>query len=298
VREAAPLDRVVTRALSKQPAARFQSAEEFRDALKAALPAAITSLPAARAIDATAVLTTATTPASYLPVEPVASVPAPYRRSRSDSRLGILAAVVIALLVMVPVIQTILPGAASAASSVARSSSSASPAATAVVPLLTGTLQDAQAALIAQGLVVGKVTSRNSSQVEGRLLEQAPAPGSLSTRGAAVDLVTATGRNAVPQLAGITVAAATAQLKAAGFLVAGSTGSTTVVGSSSPPGGQVVRVGTRVTLVASTPTPTPTPSPSQPTDSASVTTPPPTTSATPTLPSSLTSTTASASGGA
>ena len=63
--------------------------------------------------------------------------------------------------------------------------------------------------------MVGKVTSKNSSQVEGRLLEQSPAAGSLATRGAAVDLVTATGRNAVPQLTGLSMAAASAQVKAA-----------------------------------------------------------------------------------
>ena len=298
VREAAPLDRVVTRALSKQPAARFQSAGEFRDALEAALPAAAPIVLSPRAIDATAVLTTATSPATYLPMGPTPSPPTPYRRPRSDNRLGIAAAVVIALLVMVPVVQTVFPGAASAIASAAPSSPSASTTATAVVPLLTGTLQDAQAALIAQGFVVGKVTTKNSSQVEGRLLEQSPAPGSLSTRGAAVDLVTATGRNAVPQLTGLTLAAASAQLKAAGFLVAGVSSSAALVGSSSPAANQIVRVGSTITLVASTPSPSATPSPTEPTDSASVTTPPPTPSATRTPPSSFLSATASASGGA
>ena len=296
VREAAPLDRVVTRALSKQPAARFQSVAEFREALRAALPRAIPLSPVACAIDATAVLTAAATPASYLPVAPIAIAPGPYLRSRSDNRMGIVAAVVIALLVMVPVVQTLLPGAASAASTLPPTSPSASAPATAVVPLLSGTLRDATDALSAQGFVVGQVTSRNSNQVEGRLLEQHPAPGSLSPRGSAVDLVVSTGRNAVPQLTGLTVAAVTAQLKAAGFTVAGQVSSGSLVGGSSPAGGQVVRVGTTVTLVASMPRPTPTPSPSVLTEPASVGTPTP--SATSAPPSSLPSTTASASGGA
>jgi serine/threonine protein kinase len=273
VREAAPLDRVVTRALSKQPASRFQSAGEFRTALEVALPDVAPSMYAPRAIDATAVLATATTPASYLPVVPIASDSAPYRRARSESRVGIVAAVVIALLVMVPVVQTILPGAASAISTVAQSSPSASSTATAVVPLLTGTLQDVQGALGAQGFVVGQVTQRNSSESEGRLLSQNPQPGSLAPRGSAVDLVIASGRNAVPQLAGLTFTAATAQLKAAGFVAAGQASSGSLVGGSTPAGGQVVRVGSTVTLVASAATPTPTPSPSESIASASVSQP-------------------------
>jgi serine/threonine protein kinase len=272
VRDAALLDRVVTRALAKQPASRFQSAREFRAALEAALPTAAASSSALHAIDATAVLATAITPASYLPVVPIPIDSAPYRRARSDNRAGIVAAVVIALLVMVPVVQTIFPGAASAISTVAPSSSPTA-VATAVIPLLTGTLRDAQAALSAQGFVVGQVTSRNSSQAQGTLLEQHPGPGSLSPRGSAVDLVIASGRNAVPQVVGLTFTAATAQLKATGFQVGGQASSNALVGGSTPAGGQVVRVGSTVTLVESAPAPTPTPSlsPATPTDSVSQT---------------------------
>ncbi len=299
--QAAPLDRLVTRALSKQPSARFQSALEFRAALEDVWPLAGAPATASPAIDATAVLPAATTPATYLPIAPITSGPEPYRRRRSDSRAGIIAALVIAFLVLVPVVQTLLPGAASVGSTVAQSSPAATSTATAVVPLLTGTLQEAQASLAAQGFVVGQVTPRNSSQVEGLLLEQHPEPGSLSPRGSAVDLVIASGRNAVPQVAGLTVTAATAQLKAAGFVVAGQVRAGSLVGGSTPMGGQVVRVGSTVTLVASTTTPTPAPSPSEPTDSASVSTPPATPSATRTTASSASATrtaSPSASGGA
>jgi serine/threonine-protein kinase len=269
----APLDRLVTRALSKQPSARFQSALEFRAALEESWPAAGVPAIASHPIDATAVLPAATTPATYLPVDPLAATPGPYRRARSDSRLGIVAALVIAVLVLVPVLQTILPGAASATSAVSPSASLTS-VTNGVVPLLTGTLQDAQAALVAQGFVTGEVTTKNSSEAEGRLLSQHPEPGSLSPRGSAVDMVVASGRNAVPQLAGLTVSAATVQLKTAGFVAAsGQLSSGSVVGGTSPAGGQVVRVGSTVTLVAPTVTSAPaTPSPS-PTDAASAGTP-------------------------
>jgi serine/threonine-protein kinase len=260
---------VVTRALSKQPSARFQSALEFRTALEEALPIAGVPAIASHPVDATAVLPMATTPATYLPIAAIAPDDEPYRRRRSDSRAGIVAALVIGLLVLIPVVQTLLPGAASASSSVTPSSPTPTATAMAVVPLLTGTLQDAQAALAAQGFVVGQVTTKNSNQAEGRLLEQQPGPGSLSPKGSAVDLVMASGRNAVPQVARLTQAAATAQLKAAGFAVAGQVSAGSLVGGSAPAGGQVVRVGSTVTLVPSAATSTP--STPQPTDTPSST---------------------------
>jgi serine/threonine-protein kinase len=290
----------VTRALAKQPSARFQSALEFRAALEEAWPASGGAAIASHAIDATAVLPVATTPATYLPAVAIASGEEPYRRQRSDSRAGIVAALVIAVLVLVPVVQTLLPGAASASSTVAPSSPSATATTMAVVPLLAGTLQDAQAALAAQGFVVGQVTTKNSNQVEGRLLEQQPGPGSLSPRGSAVDLDIASGRNVVPQVGGQTLATATAQIKAAGFAVTGRVSAGSLVAGSSPAGGQVVRVGSTVTLVADTATPAP--STSQPSDSPSTSTESATPSATPastsSSPSATRTTTPSASGGA
>jgi hypothetical protein len=281
VREAAPLDRLVTRALSKRPAARFQSASEFKEALEAALQSARPSATTgAHMVQATAVLSAASSPVTYLPVAPVAPSSEPYRRRRSDSRAGIIAALVIGLLVLVPVLQTIVPGAATTAGLV---QASATAIVTAVVPRLAGTLQDAQAALAAQGFVVGQVTTRDSAEVEGRLLEQHPEPGSLSPRGSAVDLVVASGRNAVPQLVRLTVAAATTQLKAAGLVAAtGSLSPSSIVGGSNPAAGQVVRVGSAVTLLAAVATTSATPSPSPSSSTAPVDTTPSSSAPTPT----------------
>jgi len=302
VRDAVPLDRLVTRALSKQPASRFQSAAEFRAALEHALHDANAGVAAAPAIDATAVLPAASNPARYLTAEPVEHEPEAFRRARSGNPVGIVAALVIGLLVMIPVVQTLLPGAASAVSSVAPSPSSASTV-IGVVPRLAGSLQEAQAALVAQGFAVGQVSTRNSSQVEGQLIEQHPEAGSLSPKGSAVDLVIASGRNAVPQLVGLTIATAAAQLKASGFVAAaGQLTSAELVGGSAPASGQVVRVGSTVTLIAGTTvTSTPTPSAAQPSDSAPVSSAPQTSAVTGTtssLPSTTRTTSASASGGA
>lgn len=261
---AAPLDRVVTKALSKRPETRFQSAAEFRAALEAAVPRV------ARAVetptDATAVLPTAASAAAYL--SSAATSAPPFRPARRGNRAGIVAALVIAFLVMVPVVQTLLPGAASAASSSPPAISSA-PAVMGVVPRLTGTVQDAQGALAAQGYGLGQVTQRNSNVSEGQLLEQHPEAGSLTPRGTAVDLVVASGKNVVPQVAGLPAVTAGAKLKAAGFVASGITGNVAVSGTA-PAAGLVVRIGTSVALLpAAAPTPTPvtipTPSPTEPT---------------------------------
>jgi serine/threonine-protein kinase len=293
---AASLDRVVTRAMSKKPAARYQSAVEFREALDVAWrPTSGVATPVA-AVAMTAVLPTASTPASYLPVAAVAPAPAAYRRGRSNNKAGVIAAVVIGLLVLVPVLQTIIPGSASAAGA-----SSASPSQTvmAVVPRLAGTVDEAQAALTAQGFVVGQVSPRDSSETAGQLLEQHPEPGSMSRRGSAVDLVVASGSNVVPPVAGLSVTAAIAALKASGFVAAsGGLSPSSKVGGSSPAAGQVKKLGTTITLVvvvtpsATTPTPSPvdSPTPSASPSAAASTTKPSTPTASPTA-------TSSASGG-
>lgn len=260
VAAAAPLDRVVTRALSKRPETRFQSAAEFRAALEAAIPP-VTPVDEPSP-DATAVLPASAGAAAYL--APAAPPAPPFRPARRGNRAGIVAALVIALLVMIPVVQTLVPGAASAVSSSAPVTSSAA-AVIGVVPRLSGTVQDAQGVLAAQGYGLGQVTQRNSNLAEGQLLEQHPEAGSLIPRGSTVDLVVASGKNAVPQVAGLTATAAGAKLKAAGFAATGVSGNAPVSGTT-PAAGQVVRIGSSVALLpVPTPTPSATPTPTPPT---------------------------------
>lgn len=298
VGEAAPLDRVVTRAMSKKPAARYQSAAEFGEALDLAWRP-VTATSAEPPVAMTAVMPAVSTPAQYLPVAAVTPSPQPYRRQRTDNRAGLVAALVLALLVLVPVLQTILPGSASASGA---TSASPTPTGMAVVPLLSGTVEEAQAALTGQGFVVGQVTPRDSGEAAGRLLEQHPEPGSMSPRGSAVDLVVASGSNVVPPVAGLSVTAAIAALKASGFVpAAGGLSASSRVGSSSPAAGVVKKLGTTVALVVVTPSATPTPSPTveSPTPAPAVTpsTPPPSTR-TSTSPTPSRTATSSVSGGA
>jgi eukaryotic-like serine/threonine-protein kinase len=120
------------------------------------------------------------------------------------------------------------------------------------VPTLFGTLADARAALDAAGLVVGTVTRQDSAERTDRVLGQRPAAAEQVDAGTTVDVVVASGSNRVPEVAGGTVAAATATLTSAGFLVAAPDGvaldPTGTVGATVPAAGSLLAVGTEVTL--------------------------------------------------
>lgn len=131
------------------------------------------------------------------------------------------------------------------------------------VPALHGTLADAEQALLAAGFRVGTITREDSAERAETVLQQRPAPGAQVVAGAVVDLTVASGRNAVPQVAGMSLGTATAVLETAGFLVAPQPSvvpaDRTVTGSD-PPAGTVLRVGVTISLVVqSPPTPDPTP---------------------------------------
>lgn len=125
------------------------------------------------------------------------------------------------------------------------------------VPALEGSLGDAVAALRGAGLTLGEVTRADSPEPTDRVLGQSPAAGQGLPEGEPVDVVVASGRNAVPEFDGLTLPAAIAALEAAGFVVATDRpeeGIAEVTGSL-PAAGVATPVGSTVTLLLTAPAP-------------------------------------------
>ncbi len=128
----------------------------------------------------------------------------------------------------------------------------------ATVPNVVGLAQAAaQAAITASGLTVGTGTASNSATVPiGSVISQTPAGGTNVLPGNAVTLVVSLG-TAVPDLVGLTEAAAQTAIAAAGLTVGTGTASNSAtvpagtVISQSPVAGSNVPPGSAVTLVVS-----------------------------------------------
>jgi beta-lactam-binding protein with PASTA domain len=131
-----------------------------------------------------------------------------------------------------------------------------------VVPNVVGDTQAAATtAITGAGLVLGTVTTQNSSTVaSGDVISESPVAGTSVSTGAAVNLVVSTGaaQVAVPNVVGDTQAAATSAIIAAGLAVGTvSTASSSTVASGnviseSPSAGTSVNSGSAVNLVVST----------------------------------------------
>jgi len=226
-----PLDSVIAKALAKDPRRRFADAEAFREALagiSTVPPIAVTRVfgaevgAAARGDDG---------PGSRDGVSdrgPTRCAP----RSANAPLSGAFAVFLVVGAVVALVAWTLLGARGGMSplagvtptptSSVAADSAVPSPTQTrsqAQVPALYGDLETAQTALRAAGLSVGKLSRKNSAEPAGRVLSQLPAAGKPSRVDGTVDLTVATGRNRVPQVAGMTVVAAVATLESAGFRV-------------------------------------------------------------------------------
>lgn len=143
------------------------------------------------------------------------------------------------------------------------------------------TPEEALNALEAVGLVLGKETRADSPLAADHVISSVPEAGSLVAPGTSVSLTVASGRNKVPQVAGLTSADALQQLNVAGFTVAllgedgvpiadASSTATARVLQLKPSGGSLLRVGSTVIAVVSSSSIL-APSPS----SSSVTTPTP-----------------------
>ena len=126
------------------------------------------------------------------------------------------------------------------------------------VPNVVGSTQTAaQTALTTAGLIVGKVTTENSSTVPiGRVISQNPAAGSNVAPNSAVALVVSLGVK-VPNVVGNTQAAAQTTITSAGLTVGTVTtanSATVSIGrviSQTPPAGSNVSAGSAVALVVS-----------------------------------------------
>ena len=303
VAAARPLDRIVTRAMTKTPARRFRDADAFAAALDEAVPNPPVAAPArvaALADHRTRVLPGTTVPdLSHLaPTVPVGSWPDPLRpvTVQQPSRAGVGWLTVAVLLLFVggyaaySQLRPLGPGPAAVAQSLNVPQPSAvattpeeqptpTPTVVAVpivaVPALTGSTADAVAVLRATGLGAGTVTEQDSVHPAGTLLGQRPVPGRDVPAGSLVDLVVASGRNAVPDVVDQTVTQAAILLRQAGFQADWSVGmsSRDLVDATVPRAGESVPLGAEVSLL-----PVP---PESPTASAPATSPRPSASAQP-----------------
>jgi hypothetical protein len=159
-------------------------------------------------------------------------------------------------------------------------SSSESRPTPAVVPDVRDmSVEEARQALGDARLTPGEQRSELSPKEAGAVIRTEPAGGTTVKEGSVVDLVPASGENAVPNVRGKGVDAATTELTSAGFLVQSEVvpvedGTDSTVLEQKPGGGEEQPVGTTVTILvsrvheptptpAATPTPTPTPVPPQ-----------------------------------
>jgi len=137
---------------------------------------------------------------------------------------------------------------------------SSGPAQVAVPGVVGITQAAATTAITSVGLVVGSVTTATSSTIpSGSVISENPVAGTLVNVGSAVNLVVSSGpaQVAVPNVVGITQAAATSAITGAGLVVGTVTTATSStipsgsVISESPLAGTLVNVGSAVNLVVS-----------------------------------------------
>lgn len=275
-------DRLLTTALLKSPADRYATAARMRAAVPGAAPVA-GETDAVTALDPDTGVTRVyrtriPAPTAAAGVAP----PPPAVRSPRARRLPVaVATAVVGALVLVGVV-ALSAAAGSAPSAVPTLPPSvvptgvtptptpdASPAAPAAVtvPDVTGAgLAQATEQLIAHGFVVGAVSRVDAAVAAETVLASDPAAGETRPAGATVTLRVASGRNAIPAVAGLTAADAAGVLAGAGFdstIVEAGSGTPGLVAGSAPAAGESAMVGTAVVLtVPRAPVPTVTPTPS------------------------------------
>ncbi len=254
------LDAVVLKAMSKNPANRYQSAAEMRtDLLRAIAGQRVEATPVMSENDRTAMIAPATG-TRYRAAPAVVPVLGPdnrYEEGDEESRrrrgigLAVLAAALLALI-----------GAAVALFLVFNSDNDDPPPTAIVeVPALAGlTEQEARAAIDAANLTVGEVTQAASDAANaGLVIEQDPGPRESVEEGTEVGFVVGSGPDvvAIPPVLGLTEAQAQENLADAGFQVLPSRQMASLAPAGqvvdvSPAEGSEVAPGTAVTLTIST----------------------------------------------
>jgi serine/threonine-protein kinase len=199
-------DAIVLKALAKDRTARYQSADEMRADIAAALAgrpvAAPAPAPATQQMDRTSVMagTATITPAAEDDRQ---------REGRSGRALGyaLLSLAVVAVFVIAALFGRELFNGGGANS--------------VTVPDLTGlTVEQAREALTAEGLRLGEQTPKNDDQVpEGNIIDQSPPDGSQLEEGKAVDVTVSAGveETTVPALVGLSLDEASQVLREAGL---------------------------------------------------------------------------------
>src|SRR5262245_8762571 len=227
------LEAIVMRALEKEPARRFQDADEFISALQATREGLTTP-----ALVAPATMIEPTPSGSYVyPPEPL---PPPEQRERSRWWLWLLA---------------VLVAAAGGAAVLLLTNNDTQQV---TVPQVVGADQaNAEAKLRQEGFKTDS-TTKFSEQPEGRVIGQDPSGNTKADKGSTVTLTVSKGREqvTVPQVVGLTAKSARGRLDNAGLKAnERDENSTTVekgrVISASPGEGEKVDKGSSVTLVVS-----------------------------------------------
>ncbi len=266
----AVLDQIVLRALAKDPGARYANAEEFIAALRSArerLPVSAATaifasqppdapLPASgphqphRVVSPGMALSTGVAPAALLLPADGASPgsPSSYNGDERDAkrrrlRWALIGVAVAAVVVLVLVLTLTGP------------SSSGS----VTVPSVTGQSEGAASATLRRaGLVPVPELTANASVPSRVVIGEMPPAGSVVGKGARVTISVSTGpgSSALPNVADLSAAQATAKLKAAGFKPASETQPSATVPSgrvisTNPPAGTVAQAGSSVTVLVS-----------------------------------------------
>jgi serine/threonine-protein kinase len=258
VSAARPLDRVVTRAMAKEPEDRFPDAAGFMEAVDEALarvgttqvrsgvapthtPTRVMAVAGRPELPGSARALAHGVPAARLtePPDHQGRRPGPGSTGRpleptprnTAGFVAVAAIVGVALLAVASTfaapamtahpLPSVLPSfTAEPSPTPTPTASKASLSAEVTIPTLHGKVSAAERALRAAGLTLGQVSRIDSAEPAGTVLGQAPGAGLIVARGAAVNLQVASGANAIPPTAGLTAAAAVATLQSAGFAAA------------------------------------------------------------------------------
>jgi len=253
------VDAIVMHALIKDRAGRYQTADQFREDVEAALagrPVSAAALGSTRARSggaaATQAMATVGGPAATqaMPVleEPEPLLPEQSSERQPPRRAGLWVLLGLLLAALVAVLLLVLPGAVKRPPAVQR---------VAVPDVVGRTLTEAQAAITRAGLTAGTPTERPSDTVaDGSVISIDPTQGASVPRGTQVELVVSTGPLTVdvPELAGRTERQARQALQDAGLELGDVNRVESVdrskgeVVSSDPAPGDAVTPGTKVEL--------------------------------------------------
>jgi len=271
------LDRVIVRAMVKDPATRFGSAGEMRVALSSAVATRVDAeaVPVDRTMR-TRVFSPAVSPAvdaaQHASAEPEGQGGSPWLWGLGLVAVGLVVAVVVALSSGSEPTTARETPAAVVSSPVSTPTPSAPtpivetppPPVTATVPSLEGMDADAASrALATAGLAVGEIMSVDSERPIRTVLGSEPAAGTTLGAGGIVTLTVASGSNGVPDVVGAPEQPAIDAVAAAGFVpivTRQSSGAPTgTVTAVQPAGSTSLPLGATVSLVVAAPLPAPSP---------------------------------------